>query len=360
MLRAMLILMACLPANAFATCLVQCDVKLVNLSCAVQPDGSAIPAAGPLLFAATCQDCCSPPGGPVTCNPTDASQVNWKALDDANQPVAGGFSDLKQKCTDGEMFGFAPTGNLPSGKYQLLQDNLILAHFEVAPPATNCAKDADCGTCAVCISGNCMGMGLIECMVDTDCASGQTCHKGAQSCQNQCVAKSGCTSNADCAKCEDCIGGQCKGNDYFICKYDSDCNPGQFCQIGACSNLCVAMATDAGPQDVAQSDAVQTETIAADMATIDVVPDSATDSPSDSSSSDSTCLTCDAGSAGSAQSDVADASGSEVGAADSGPAASGGGAPSKSGCAATRTADGAWAGLLALAGLVIVRRRQAA
>lgn len=371
MLRAILFLTLLLPTTAWATCMLQCEVKLVNLSCAVQPDGSAIPAAGPLLFAADCKTCCSPPGGPVTCNATDPASMSWQVFDSSDKPVAGGFSDLKQKCTDGEMFGFAPSGPLPADSYQLLQGNMILAHFVVAPPANNCQSNADCGTCAVCISGNCMGMGLVECNQDTDCKAGQICQPGAAACENKCVAKPGCSSNADCPKCTFCVAGECKGMGLSQCQQNGDCPPNSTCQIGECGNLCVAMATDAGPSDVAQSDTVQAdsaqsdaaqtdaaqaETTASDGAAVDAATDSGPDGTVDSGSSD-VCTTCDAAQDGGA--DVADAGPLDAAPTDTGSAAAGAPASSSS-CAASRTAETPWAMWLALAAVALLRRRKLA
>ena len=358
MLRATLFLTLLLPTSAWATCFFQCDVKLVNLGCTVQPDGSAVPAAGPVLFAANCQTCCAPPGGNVTCSPTDPNTATWHVLGSNNQPVPGAVSDLQQKCIDGEMMGYAPTGTLPVDSYALVVDSVIVAHFIVAPPAGNCKTSTDCGTCEVCVSGNCMGMGLIECTQDSDCQVGQICHKGAQTCQNQCIAKGGCSSNADCAKCTFCVAGQCEGTGLSMCQTDADCGLSQFCQVGECGNLCVTTPTDAGTQDVAPSDTVQTETVASDTAAPDVAAvDAVADVYLDSGNSDALCVACDAGP--DALADSADAGSLDGAATDIGGASSGGGSAS-SGCAAARTSDGPWAALLAVAAIALVRRRRLA
>ena len=215
-----------------------------------------------------------------------------------------------------------------------------------------------------------MGMGLIQCTHDSDCGSGQTCHLGAQPCQNQCVAKaSGCATDADCGKCTFCISGQCEGTGLSMCQTDGDCAANQVCQIGDCGNLCVAMPTDAGPADTSSpadsaqpKDSAQTETTAVDTAAPDATQlDASTDVQMDSGSSDAACPACDAG-LDAAGADVPDAAVADTADATGGDAAAGGAvsAPTKSGCAASRTADAPWAVLLALAAAAIVRRRQRA
>jgi hypothetical protein len=66
-----LVLALSVPLNAWATCLLECDGDLMNAkSCEVLPDGDFV--GGPMAtFTLACQTCCSPPGGPLECAPTE-------------------------------------------------------------------------------------------------------------------------------------------------------------------------------------------------------------------------------------------------------------------------------------------------
>ena len=119
-----------------------------------------------------------------------------------------------------------------------------------------CATDDDCGACAVCIAGSCKGLGLVICTQDADCGPGQACKVDAgAACKNACVDSAACTADDDCGACAVCVAGECKGLGLVICTQDADCGPGQACKVdagAACKNACVAAAActsdgDCGP-----------------------------------------------------------------------------------------------------------------
>jgi len=119
--------------------------------------------------------------------------------------------------------------------------------------AAGCASDADCGACAACIGGSCMGLGDISCLVDTDCAYGETCVVDpANPCANHCAPAQPCAVDTDCAPCQACVEGVCATPAPTGCLVDADCPAGQVCAQGLpgdCQNHCepkaVACATDA-------------------------------------------------------------------------------------------------------------------
>jgi Cys-rich repeat protein len=85
----------------------------------------------------------------------------------------------------------------------------------VPDPVTKCATDKDCGGCAVCIAGECKGLGEVECLADKDCADGEYCmvYEGMP-CKNRCASKKcwvvDCAGNCDpvtnpCANGQQCV-----------------------------------------------------------------------------------------------------------------------------------------------------------
>jgi hypothetical protein len=119
--------------------------------------------------------------------------------------------------------------------------------------AAECATDADCGACAVCLDGTCMGLGDISCMADADCGAGQVCViDAANPCANHCEEAVPCAADTDCAPCQSCANGVCVTPPPAGCLDDADCAQGEVCVQGLpgdCQNHCepkgVACSTDA-------------------------------------------------------------------------------------------------------------------
>ncbi|MBT9558247.1 MAG: hypothetical protein IV100_19595 [Myxococcales bacterium] len=52
----------------------------------------------------------------------------------------------------------------------------------------SCVENEDCGSCAVCVGGECKGLGLVTCITDSDCEAGFVCEQHAtDQCKNACV-----------------------------------------------------------------------------------------------------------------------------------------------------------------------------
>ncbi|NUN16264.1 MAG: hypothetical protein HUU55_21770 [Myxococcales bacterium] len=132
-----------------------------------------------------------------------------------------------------------------------------------------CTNDEDCGSCAVCVAGECKGLGLIMCTSDDDCSQGESCQiDQTDPCKNACVPTAPeCTSDADCPVCAVCVLGECKGLGLIVCMADIDCDAGYVCDVSSvadCYNACVPEPTgdDAGSGDdvSASDDAATTDT----------------------------------------------------------------------------------------------------
>jgi hypothetical protein len=116
-----------------------------------------------------------------------------------------------------------------------------------------CATDSDCGPCAICLDGLCMGLGDISCQSDGDCFNGETCVIDPENpCANHCApAGEPCTVDYDCAPCQACVAGVCVTPAPTGCLIDADCDEGEVCVQGLpgdCQNHCeptlVPCATD--------------------------------------------------------------------------------------------------------------------
>jgi hypothetical protein len=121
------------PATAAATCFIDCQATLMESDCTTPPPG--IWYAGiPLTFLGACETCCSPPGGPVVCDPTPMDMAFLYVKKDG-ETLPGTFAQAGATCDDaGNMFLFtADDGPLAPGSYELIEDqeNMIIAQFEV-------------------------------------------------------------------------------------------------------------------------------------------------------------------------------------------------------------------------------------
>lgn len=233
------------PLPAAATCMTSCTAELIFDDCNYPAEPTVWPAAETLTLAGTCETCCSPPGGPVTCSP-EPMTADMLELHAGGAPLNGLFSPLSVGCSPEPLFAWG--GALSPGAYEVVAPSigLILLQFEVKD--AGCATEADCPPCNVCLDGVCKGLGVAICQTDGDCAEGETCLVNeAAPCANHCVPKDAqCTTNEDCGDCAGCLDGQCIPSGLIECKKDDDCPAGEVCEvdpIAACKNRCV----DAGP-----------------------------------------------------------------------------------------------------------------
>ena len=160
-----LALAALLPSTAWATCMTQCDALIVDDECT--PYGPEVPFGASILVAASCETCCSPPGGPLDCSADAADPKQFAIWTKADAVLPGTFGLVDMMCEgSAAVMGFSPeTWPIPNGSYQLLHTNMILGTFDVVP---ECIESTDCGACAVCVGGECKGMGDISCTDDDD------------------------------------------------------------------------------------------------------------------------------------------------------------------------------------------------
>lgn len=213
--------------------------------------------------------------------------------------------------------------------------------FDAGGPG--CSSDQECGSCQVCVSGECKGLGLVVCKVDGDCVPGQVCQVNAtDACKNQCVTKPSCTADSGCPACTVCVSGECKGLGAVECMTDSECGAGKVCKTvpgETCKNTCVPAGADAGGSDTSSVDTSSGGTDAGG-------PDAG--STDTASSSDVQASDAPKASDGVSQ----DATGS----ADAGSAPAG---KKADGCSARPVGASPWAFLLIAIGVVAVRRRLA-
>lgn len=174
-------------------------------------------------------------------------------------------------CAEGECkaTGFAictQDSDCGDGKLCLV-DPVAPCNNQCVAKEPGCTSDEDCGSCAVCVAGECKGLGLIVCTSDGDCLPGEGCSINKEDpCKNTCVAIGPeCTSDSDCAVCAVCVAGECKGLGLIVCVTDSDCDAGLMCEVSPiadCYNACVptepiedaGSSDDTGSQDMGSND----------------------------------------------------------------------------------------------------------
>jgi hypothetical protein len=129
-----------LVSDVMATCMVQCRAALRLQDCS-EPANNKWPLNQKLRFSASCQTCCSPPGGPLKCENSPVNLSEFSILEDnTTNKITGNFTDLKTKCQDQEVFEF--DGVLQAKTYNLLHTNMILIIFEVEQPVAE-SPDAE-------------------------------------------------------------------------------------------------------------------------------------------------------------------------------------------------------------------------
>ena len=238
--------------SAQATCMIQCTAELMFDDCTKPPSATAWPASETLTVSGSCEACCSPPGGPVVCEPEPLT-ANMLALQTDGNPLNGLFSAMSVACSPDPLFVWS--GLLSPGSYDLATPDfgMILLQFEVVE--AGCVADPDCPACNVCLGGVCKGLGVPICANDDDCGEDEKCLVNlAAPCANHCVPKDAeCATYEDCPICNGCVEGQCIPSGLLECAQDSDCADGQVCDIdpvAACKNHCV----DAPPECATSDD----------------------------------------------------------------------------------------------------------
>ena len=183
-----------LPTAAWATCNTSCKATLQSASCSEPTPPDEWPAVQPLRFAAACETCCAPPGGPAKCDAAALDPKKVKVLAGAT-PVAGEVTPTGTACDDEAMFLF--TGKLQPGAHSLVFGNLILVTFQVTGKP-GCATDADCSGCTNCETGQCLPLTCTNlCKTDKDCAKGGLCVVTEPGCCSECQLASVDAASAD-------------------------------------------------------------------------------------------------------------------------------------------------------------------
>ncbi len=135
MMPAALCLALCLaPGRAGATCIETCAFYPLFDDCRTPVLGGTWPAELPLAFGVKCGGCCSPPGGPMSCNFTevpDAGAMTVAPYEAASgqdgPPVKGKFKKTEKTCSDFPVFEFS--GKLEPGTYVLTAGDRVSLHI---------------------------------------------------------------------------------------------------------------------------------------------------------------------------------------------------------------------------------------
>jgi len=105
-----------------------------------------------------------------------------------------------------------------------------------------CVASDECGPCQACVDGVCMGTGVLACLSDFDCGEGGVCVKGDDPCQNHCeYGGIPCADDADCGACSVCVDGTCMGTGAVMCEAHADCGADEYCHqdlLDPCKNQC--------------------------------------------------------------------------------------------------------------------------
>ncbi len=118
---------------AHATCFIECRATLRYQDCELPALRGLWPAGVPLTFTATCQTCCSPPGGPLHCEDTLVDEPETTlSLRVANGPVLDApFVPLVLRCENERLRRFDGP-DLGPGDYWLMHEPAsILVEFSV-------------------------------------------------------------------------------------------------------------------------------------------------------------------------------------------------------------------------------------
>jgi hypothetical protein len=107
----------------------------------------------------------------------------------------------------------------------------------------SCIKNRECK------SGKCQGSGskrACVCKKNSDCGSGKYCNNRLG--KNRCLAKASLQLGETCKKNKECTSGKCQGSGSkraCVCKKNSDCSSGKYCNNRAGKNRCLAKSSSA-------------------------------------------------------------------------------------------------------------------
>jgi hypothetical protein len=118
------------PSPAWATCLLQCKAALHFNDCTTPEPADTWPLGTQLSFTCSCEECCSPPGGPETCSPAQVDPTLLKVLDGSFETVPGTITAMSTTCDSTAMFSF--DGTLKEGTSYLSDEYIVIMSFYVA------------------------------------------------------------------------------------------------------------------------------------------------------------------------------------------------------------------------------------
>ena len=133
-------LLAATGTTAHATCLIDGHARLAEPDCTpvgdAPPHQATWPEGVPLTFSARCQVCCSPPGGPLTCDPVKIQEYDVNVRHFDGPRLAGEFIETGVECggPDAEdvMYRFESEEPMEPGAYEImLGPGDILVSFDV-------------------------------------------------------------------------------------------------------------------------------------------------------------------------------------------------------------------------------------
>lgn len=179
---------------AAATCMTSCKATLAFEDCSEPVPADEWPASKLLGFAAACETCCSPPGGPVKCDAEAADPKQFKVLL-KDQLQVGELKLTGKSCSDEPRVEFATP--LQVGSYKIVHGNTILLQFKATGKA-GCTTDADCTGCASCEDGQCKALACKSmCKTDADCGPKSQCITTEPGCCSECQAMAADAGSTD-------------------------------------------------------------------------------------------------------------------------------------------------------------------
>ena len=121
-----------IPCRANATCIETCGFHLLFDDCQTPVLGGTWPAGLPLTFGVKCGGCCSPPGGPMSCNFTEIPDIDAMSIAPYDPDSGQDGQAVKKTCSDFPVFQF--TGKLEPGLYVLTAGNRFALNIvDLAP-----------------------------------------------------------------------------------------------------------------------------------------------------------------------------------------------------------------------------------
>lgn len=90
---------------AYATCFTSCEGALHFTDCSV-PAPETWPLGTEVSFTVTCEECCSAPGGPSSCQPVPVNEAGFGASTIEGEAVAGSFAATNILCDAKKLYTF--------------------------------------------------------------------------------------------------------------------------------------------------------------------------------------------------------------------------------------------------------------